>query len=194
MLKECALFAGALLALVGCNRGETPAAAPPTSGASVAPAAPSASGVVGECDLGRVAPMLAQVFTDGHWGFGGEGTIGNAPLTPITVKGVTYSNGLGTQPPSNGSAHVVYSLDRRYSEFSGEVALNDTSDNASTPLIFRIVVDGNELWRSPGMASHGEPEAFHVSVAKGERLELYVDCRGSNNGAHAVWLNPVLRP
>ncbi|HVX86675.1 MAG TPA: NPCBM/NEW2 domain-containing protein [Phycisphaerae bacterium] len=170
------------LLLLACNRH-----APPTPVAASAPA-PQID------ELGPVAPSLAQVFTDGHWGFGAQGAFGNASLTPITVKGATYLNGIGTVPPTNGSAHVVYHLNRRYARFTAQVALNDTSNNAATPVTFRIVADGTELWRSPPISSHADPAPFDVGITNVDRLELFVDCPGSNNQVPSVWLNPCLKP
>ena len=57
-----------------------------------------------------MGPELAQAFTDGSWGFGGHGTIGNAQFSPITVGGTVFPHGLGTQPPSNGAARVLERL------------------------------------------------------------------------------------
>jgi hypothetical protein len=139
-----------------------------------------------------MGPDFVQVFTDGHWGFGGNGTIGNVDLLPITVQNTPYPHGLGGAPPSNGASRVLYTLDRRYRHLQGKVALNDTATDDATPLTFRIKGDSREIWRSPPVKAKAAPVEFSIDISTVTHLELIVDCPGSNNGDHAVWLDPTL--
>jgi hypothetical protein len=141
-----------------------------------------------------MSPDLAQVFTDGTWGFGGNGTIGNLTRTPITVQGKPYPHGLGVVPPSNGASRVVYTLDKKFATLKGKAALNDTSTNAATTVTFRINDDSHELWKSTPRATKSDPVEFSLDVSNADRIELLVDCPGSNNDVHAVWLDPLLIP
>jgi hypothetical protein len=144
--------------------------------------------------LADMGPELAQAFTDGSWGFGGHGTIGNAQFSPITVGGTVFPHGLGTQPPSNGAARVHYALDRKFSRLTGKAGVNDTSTALKTGLVFHVVADGREVWHSGPIKSGSEPEPFDVDLKDVKHLELSVTCPGANTGAHAVWLDPVLAP
>ena len=42
------------------------------------------------------------------------------------------------------------------------------------------------------MQKIGDPEEFDINVAGGKRLDVVVDCPGSNYGAHAVLVEPRL--
>lgn len=141
-----------------------------------------------------MGPELVQVFTDGAWGFGGHGAIGNAAFSAIVVNGTSYPHGLGTPPPNRGTARVTYSIDRKFKRFSGKVGINDTSKNLNTGVVFQIKADGREIWHSERMRSGSQIIAFDLDVKDIKHIELNVECTGSNDDAHAVWLDPVVTP
>ncbi len=59
------------------------------------------------------------------------------------------------------------------------------------PILFRIVGDGKELWKSRPIQKVKDSEKFSVDVSGVKQLELYADCP-STWGAHSVWLDPQL--
>jgi hypothetical protein len=84
---------------------------------------------------------------------------------------------------------VAYALDKNYRTLSGAAAISDSPGGASvTPLTFRIVGDGKELWRAT-MQKAGSPQGLKLSVDGVSKLELFVDCPGSAHAAHATWID-----
>jgi hypothetical protein len=73
------------------------------------------------------------------------------------------------------------------------VAINDSAGRRSaTPLVFEVFGDGRRLWASSLVQKTGRVQECKVDVLGVETLELRVDCRRSNERAHAVWVDPVL--
>ncbi|HVX13749.1 MAG TPA: NPCBM/NEW2 domain-containing protein [Pirellulales bacterium] len=110
---------------------------------------------------------------------------------PVVVRGEPSPYGLFLHAISNGSSHVAFHLGKRYRRFRGAAAINDTAWNRTvTPLTFRIVGNGRELWKSSPMQETGSSEPFELEVAGIEKLELYVDCPGDHGWGHAAWVEP----
>ena len=98
-------------------------------------------------------------------------------------------HGLFTHPVDNGGAHVAYVLGKNYQTLSGAAAISDSPGGSSaTPLTFRIVGDGKELWRAT-MQKAGSPQGLKLSVDGVSKLELFVDCPGNAHAAHATWVD-----
>ena len=135
-------------------------------------------------DLSEIAPVTLE----GH-GFGKNGYV----LTfAISVRGVKSPKGLGMHPPESGSAQVTYEVPKGARIFKADAAIND-SNNAASPLTFRVVAtgDGRVLWKSKTpLRSAGESIPCIADVTGVDKITLYVDCPGSPNGAHAVWIEP----
>jgi hypothetical protein len=105
------------------------------------------------------------------------------------VNGVTSKHGIFLHPTSDSSSHIAFMLDKKYVALSGAAAICDTAGNSlATPLTFRIVADGNELWRAT-MQKAGSTQPVRVSVGNVNKLELFVDCPGNSDYAHAQWVD-----
>jgi hypothetical protein len=104
------------------------------------------------------------------------------------VSGVRCDHGLLAHPDHNSSSHVAFQLDKKYRTLSGAAALLDRVQRSATPLTFRIVGDGKELWRATIQES-GTNHPLNFPVASVSKLELFVDCPGSADQAHAVWVD-----
>src|SRR5262249_38272020 len=127
------------------------------------------------------------------WGqFGTKGNLGYANKA-ITVNGAPSPNGLSMHPPRSGAARVIYALKKRYSSLVTTAAINDDAKSRS-PLTFRVLTDSREIWKSRPLKVHGESDRCAVSLVGVDRLELEVYCPGKNDNAHAVWLEPEVRP
>ena len=112
----------------------------------------------------------------------------------IRLSGVTSPKGVFMHPPNRASSHVAYQLDDKYSIFLGKVGINDTSSHSSTPVVFRVMVDGKPVWASKPLQKKGANQDFKLDVSGGRLLQLMVDCPGRCSGAHAVWFEPRLIP
>ena len=87
------------------------------------------------------------------------------------------------------SGDVAFALDKNYQTLSGEATISDWAGEGSvTPLTFRIVGDGKELWRA-SMQKTGEMKPVNVRVSGVTKLELFVDCPGNTHAAQATWVD-----
>ena len=68
----------------------------------------------------------------------------------ITVGGTAYHHGLSMHPPSSGKAYATFELpeDLNDATMTVGVALNDDVETSSSPLTFKVVVDGEVIWTS----------------------------------------------
>jgi hypothetical protein len=112
--------------------------------------------------------------------------------TGLVFKGKPVPHAIWAHPPANGkSSHIAFELDRRFRSLRGEVGIRLGADPHSR-LQFRIVGDGTLIWRSPLLQHAEESASFNVRTSSVKRLQLFVDCPGSNSGAWAMWIEPVL--
>jgi alpha-galactosidase len=127
----------------------------------------------------------------GPWPFGKNGDTGEGKA--ISVDGEKSPRGLGMHPPERAFAAVRYQLDKKAAVFKGAVGLNDTRFVVLGSGMFEVYGDGKRLWQSGQMNrdKHG-PEAFSIDVTGVSELELRVVADNSNQGLHAVWLEPRL--
>ncbi len=111
----------------------------------------------------------------------------------VIWRGERAAWGLSTHPNANESARAVFTLAKKHKRLTGAAAIADASGGlAATPLTFKIVGDGRTLWTSPPLQKLSAGEPFDVSIAGIDRLELVVDCPGSCEHCHAVWIDPML--
>jgi hypothetical protein len=110
-----------------------------------------------------------------------------------SFNGRFSEHNLWAHPPSdNSSAHLAYQLDGKFRVLHGDSGIGGQNSPAGSPLSFRILGDGKVLWRSKPVRQPGISNSFRVNVGKVKKLELFVDCPGSNFSAWALWLEPVL--
>lgn len=132
----------------------------------------------------------------GGWGIGKHGALQSTGKQLVSVKGTPFKHALGMNPMDHATATVTYAIDRRFSKFTGAVALNDTGGAFDGSLIFRIVGDGRVLWESDAYsaAKIGTSISFSATVRQVSQLQLITECKGSGNGCNVVWLDPKLTP
>jgi hypothetical protein len=114
----------------------------------------------------------------------------------FTVRKVPFEHGVYLHPPtSKSSGEASYRLEGGYKRLRGAVGIRDDRvfRRSMSPLTFRLLGDGKELWRSrAALQTAGEWEAFDVDLTGVDQLTLKVDCPGFHTGAHAAWLDPIL--
>jgi hypothetical protein len=111
----------------------------------------------------------------------------------VRFRGGKLTHSLWARPfnKENSPSQFTYNLKRDFRQFSGLAALAD-SGNSPVPLTFRILGDDKLLWQSRPMQKSGESETFRVVVSNVLKLDLFVDCPGTTNLAHALWVEPLL--
>jgi len=97
-------------------------------------------------------------------------------------------------PITHIGARITYELAGKFTRFRAVTTLIDEGDTPATPLVFRVLGDGNELWKSKTIQRRvnqvAEFDSCDVSIAGVQRLELVVDCPGSDIASASVWINP----
>ena len=138
-------------------------------------------------NLHFLADMREQSASIGYGELGKNGTTGYpfSDTQQVRVHGDLVEHALSTHPPTQGSASVTYDLGGRFHVFTTTVGLMDDG-LAATAITFRVVGDGNELWRSQPVAGPGKLQHCTVNIADMDRLELFVDCPGSHYGARCL--------
>jgi NPCBM/NEW2 domain len=89
---------------------------------------------------------------------------------PMQVGGQAYDRGVGTQSRTL-LAYTIEPGDRRFQAFVGV-------DERAGPLgsvVFRVLVDGQEKFRSPPMTDRDAPRDVDVDLTGGKNLILYTD-------------------
>jgi hypothetical protein len=115
---------------------------------------------------------------------------------PVFVGDAVDQHPLWMHPPRSGNApaHVAYHIGGNWRRLVATAAISKVPDitRSATPLTFRVVADGRELWASLPLRERGEQESCELDVSGVQRLELFVDCPGDCNGGYAVWIAPRL--
>lgn len=134
---------------------------------------------------------LSPTCNSTGWGtnyFDGRNCIGN----PITVHGVSYSQGIGTHAGGN----ICYTIPSGYSYFKGKVGRDDGADNCGCGTMqsrFSIKVNGSTVWTSGLHGVNTPPEDFSVALNGATSIELVSEIGDSNNwGDWSNWIKPVL--
>jgi hypothetical protein len=107
----------------------------------------------------------------GPWPLG-KGELGNGPHPALQIRGERAFKGLGVSPWDKAATRVAYALGGKATTLSGRVALNDCDVETYAPVVFKIVGDGRELWKSGPTTQSGGPTAFKVDVRGVKVLEL----------------------
>jgi endo-alpha-N-acetylgalactosaminidase len=143
---------------------------------------------------GGIAAQYLSELTEieANLGFGklGKGTLGFDENPPLAFKGVKTPHGLSMHPPKQGASNVSYKLGKKFKVFLASVAINDDSMGSGSPLTFKVVGDGKELWVSKPIKAPLETQDCKVDIAKVDRLDLVVSAESSNEAAHALWIEP----
>ncbi len=123
----------------------------------------------------------------GPWPMG-KGNLGNPDRSPIIVNGVRSPHGIGMH--ANGSAS--FRLGRNPYLFRATVGVNDNKETWQPgDIFFEVLADGKSLWKSKAIKK-GASDECEVELSGKEVLELRTNVQGESNGAHAVWVEPVV--
>lgn len=107
----------------------------------------------------------------------------------MMIGGVPYAKGLGVHAASK----VTVAIGGQYKTFLSDVGVDDEV-GANGTVVFRVVVDGAEVYNSMTMTGNDVAKQVNVDVTGKNTLELFVDDAGDGNGSdHADWANARLR-
>jgi hypothetical protein len=105
----------------------------------------------------------------------------------VSLNGHGTKHALSLHPATRGDSYTSYDIGGNAKVFRATAMINDDHPSCTTPIIFRVIGNGKELWRSRPNRIAADPESFEVAVPGVKTLELFVDCPGSYVCAHAVW-------
>ena len=107
----------------------------------------------------------------------------------LTLNGVTYAKGLGVHAFSS----LTYSLGGGYSRFQSFIGLDDYVPNGSGSVVFRVLADGAEIFRSGILNGSSATQFVDLDVAGRQSLQLIADAAdGSIVSDHANWADARL--
>ncbi len=107
---------------------------------------------------------------------------------PITIAGVTYPKGLGTNSPSD----VQIYLGGRCTRFTTSVGVDDETGGAGT-VTFSVLADGKALVTTTTIAGKAAALPIDVDVTGAQVLDLVVGDAGDGNGNdHGDWATPTV--
>ncbi len=152
---------------------------------NVSPTAPSQPGTAYLSDLTPVAAVNG-------WGpyerDRSNGESGAADGGVLTLNGTTYAKGLGVHSTSS----LTYALGGTYSRFQSFIGVDDyVMDQGS--VIFRVLADGTERFRSSTLTGASATQFVDLNVAGVQTLQLIVEnADGSIRSDHANWADAKL--
>jgi hypothetical protein len=107
---------------------------------------------------------------------------------PISIGGVSYAKGLGTNSPSD----VAIYLGGTCSRFTADVGVDDETNGSGT-VTFSVVGDGTSITSTPTIHGGDKPTSVSADVSGVKVLDLVVGDAGDGNGLdHADWGAPTL--
>jgi hypothetical protein len=108
----------------------------------------------------------------------------------LEINGASFSTGIGVHTPSK----ISFSLGGKAGRFSCLAGL-DTASKDSLGVIYSLVADGREIFRSPKLKSDADPLPIEVSVAGVKELILCADTTEfADLGSDVDWVNLKFEP
>lgn len=140
-------------------------------------------------DLSVAAYLDTLPLLDAKVGYGALGLHGNLGYEGkyVMVRGQHYSHALSTHPP----ARLAFQLDRRFTRFSGQVAINDDVPARRSWADFSVKGDGRLIGIATRATAGDAPRLLEIDVRGVDQLELVVTT-DRWEFSHAVWLDPLL--
>ena len=116
----------------------------------------------------------------------GEAAAGDGKT--ITLNGVTYAKGLGT----NSISDVQIYTGGKCTTFTATVGVDDEQGSAGS-VTFSVIADGQTLVTTPVLKGSSPSASINVPVTGAQVIDLVVGDGGDGNGNdHGDWANPIL--
>jgi hypothetical protein len=106
---------------------------------------------------------------------------------PIRSHGITYTHGLMAHAPSQ----IHYSLSGRFRLLNTQILTQEDVD-CGDGVVFRVFLDGQEVYSSSPVYPSTPPETIQLDVAGANAMELVVDTRQTSDCDWAIWGDPTL--
>jgi hypothetical protein len=107
----------------------------------------------------------------------------------LTINGITYAKGLGV----HASSSLTYTIGGLYSRFQSFIGIDDEVASTNGSVIFRVLADGVEVFRSGTLTGATDPQYVDLDIAGRQSLQLIVDTAdGSASWDKADWADAKL--
>lgn len=107
---------------------------------------------------------------------------------PLILDGFIYRRGIGIRAP----ASITFPMNDRFLKFVAKIGVDDLAAEKAS-VIFRVLVDGREVFKSDRFEKNTPPRLIEVPIAGAKKIELIVDdCGDGNHEDYANWGNAVL--
>src|SRR5690606_26550030 len=110
-----------------------------------------------------------------------------------TIAGAKFTDSLWAHPFTGRPSRLGFELPCECRYLVGMCAFQDNQQPPFNPSVFRILSEERELWRSPVIRESGKLVPFKVELRGARRIELRVECAGSFDWNHAIWVDPMLQ-
>jgi tartrate-resistant acid phosphatase type 5 len=160
-----------------------------TSAAGSSPASAAVSGTTlpGDTSVTYVSDLTWVSAANGWGPVEKDHSNGSTPAgdgRTITLKGVTYTKGLGT----NSVSTVVYNLAGAYDTFVSDLGIDDEEIGKGGSVTYQVIGDGKVLYTSALLKLASPTATAVVNVAGVQKLTLQVNDGGDGNSYdHADW-------
>ncbi len=156
-------------------------------------AQPEPPGVVYLDDLTETeSRVLADLSLGKHGKYRDQG---KDEETTILWRGKPITHSLWMHPPraKDAVAFARYQLEGKYQTFAADAGIQENMiKDPSSPVTFRVLGDGRELWKSPPLQKRGESAEVSVDVRGVKELRLEASSGEKNGNCHATWFMPRL--
>lgn len=121
-----------------------------------------------------------EPYLDTPWPHRRDRSVANRP---IRLGGVEYAKGLGVHSRSD----IAFALDGKYTRFAATIGIDDFV-RPRGHVVFRVLADGREVFRSGPVTGRDEPRAVLVDVTGARQVRLIVEFGEEFDVAdHADW-------
>lgn len=119
-----------------------------------------------------------------HQGWGHAMKNRSVTDTPLSINGQRFDRGVGTHAISTFKIRL-FGQATRFHAFCG---VDDNAKPAQASIVFHVIGDGKELWKSSRLQGRVGPEEVNVSIKGIRTLNLSVDDGGDGvDNDHADW-------
>jgi len=137
------------------------------------------------------AISLSELDLSGiHQGWGHAMKNQSVTGTRISINGHSFESGIGTHAISTFKIKL-YGASTSFHAFCG---VDDNAKVARASVVFHLIGDGKELWKSPKMGWHQDPVQANVSLKGIKMLSLVVDDAGDGiDYDHGDWADASIQ-
>jgi hypothetical protein len=132
-----------------------------------------------------VTPLSSLTWTSATVGYGTIQKDATIKGNTITLRGSTYTSGIGTHAAST----ITYSLGGNYKNFLTDIGVDDEVNGSTGSVIFQVLGDGKVLYDSGVLTNNSPIVSLNINLTGVQTLTLVATngVAGSIDFDHADW-------